>query len=276
VGKEQHKENVKKGYAGIVKRHKRKSLLPKFMQCCDHQEVSHTIGLKIGYTEAQLMEAPTDANLGIGCGNPLAFADVTSGETVLDLGSGAGFDCFLASRQVGESGKVIGIDITGEMVAQAKKNALKGNYGNVEFLVGNIEEMPLEANSVDLIISNCVINLSNKKERIFRESFRVLRPNGRILISDIVLLRALPGYLRDSVEGHIACLAGAVTKYDYLFGLVNAGFGDVAIVQQKSFPIELMLHDPIAQKIINDNKMDQKAVKLIADSIVSLSIRARK
>lgn len=273
---EQIQKNVKSGYADIVKRNTKKSFLPNIFQCCDPKEIATDIGKKIGYSEEELKNVPEDANLGIGCGNPTALASIKKGETILDLGSGAGFDCFLASRETGETGKVIGVDITPEMVTQAKKNAEKGNYKNVEFKVGEIENLPVESNSIDLIISNCVINLSNQKEQVFKEAFRVAKPNGRIMISDIILLNDLPDYVKNSVEGHIACLAGAVRKEDYINAITKAGFTAISIDKQASFPIELMLNDPIAEKIVRENNLTEKEIKDIANSIASISISAKK
>jgi arsenite methyltransferase len=273
---EQIQKNVKSGYADIVKRSTKKSLLPNFFQCCDPKEIASDIGKKIGYSEQELKNVPEDANLGIGCGNPTALASIKKGETILDLGSGAGFDCFLASRQTGETGKVIGVDITPEMVTQAKKNAEKGNYKNVEFIIGEIENLPVENESVDLIISNCVINLSNQKEQVFKEAYRVVKPNGRIMISDIILLNDLPDYVKNSVEGHIACLAGAVRKEDYINAITNAGFKEIRIDKEAAFPIELMLNDPIAEKIIKENYLTEKEITAIANSIASVSISAKK
>jgi arsenite methyltransferase len=273
---EQIKQNVKTGYAEIVKRNTKKSFLPKIFQCCDPKEMASDIGKKIGYSEEELRNVPEDANLGIGCGNPTALASIKKGETILDIGSGAGFDCFLASRETGKTGKVIGVDITPEMVAQAKKNAEKGNYKNVEFKVGEIENLPIENDSIDLIISNCVINLSNQKERVFEEAFRVAKPNGRIMISDIILLNDLPDYVKNSVEGHIACLAGAVRKGHYIDAISKAGFENISIYKQAPFPIELMLNDPIAEKIVRENNLTEKEISAIASSIASVSISARK
>ena len=269
-------KNVKSGYAGIVKRGTKKPFLSNFFQCCDPKAIASDIGKKIGYSEEDLKNVPEDANLGIGCGNPTALASIKKGETILDLGSGAGFDCFLASRETGETGKVIGVDITPEMVAQAQKNAKKGNYKNVEFKVGEIENLPVESNSIDLIISNCVINLSNQKEQVFKEAFRVAKPNGRIMISDIILLTELPDYVKNSVEGHIACLSGAVKKYDYINAIAKAGFTDIRIDKQAHFPIELMLNDPIAEKIVRENNLTEKEITAIANSIASISISAKK
>lgn len=276
MNNDQIKQNVKKGYADIVTRNTKKSFLPSFLLCCDPKEMVADVSKKIGYSDEELKSVPEDANLGIGCGNPTALASIKKGETILDLGSGAGFDCFLASRETGETGKVIGVDITPEMVETANKNAKKGNYTNVEFKVGEIENLPIENETVNLIISNCVINLSNQKEQVFKEAFRVTKPNGRIMISDIILLSELPDYVKNSVEGHIACLSGAVKKDDYINAITKAGFTNVSIDKQTSFPIELMLADPIAQKIISDNNLSEIEIKDIANSIASISISAKK
>lgn len=276
MNNEKIQKNVKSGYANIVKRNTRKSFLPNIFQCCDPKEIATDIGKKIGYSEEELRNVPEDANLGIGCGNPTGLASIKKGETILDLGSGAGFDCFLASKETGEAGKVIGVDITPEMVAQAKKNAEKGKYKNVEFKVGEIENLPIESNSIDLIISNCVINLSNQKNQVFKEAFRVAKSNGRIMISDIILLHDLPDYVKNSVEGHIACLAGAARKEDYLNAIAIAGFSDISIDKEAPFPIELMLNDPIAEKIVMENNLTEKEIKSIANSIASISISAKK
>jgi arsenite methyltransferase len=276
MNNEKIQKNVKSGYANILKRNTRKSFLPNIFQCCDPKEIATNIGKKIGYSEDELRNVPEAANLGIGCGNPTGLASIKKGETVLDLGSGAGFDCFLASKETGETGKVIGVDITPEMVAQAKKNAEKGKYKNVEFKVGEIENLPIESNSIDLIISNCVINLSNQKNQVFKEAFRVAKSNGRIMISDIILLHDLPDYVKNSVEGHIACLAGAVRKEDYINAIARAGFSDISIDKEAPFPIELMLNDPIAEKIVRENNLTEKEIKSIANSIASISISAKK
>ncbi len=273
---EQIQKNVKTGYADIVKRNTKKSFLANVFQCCDPKVMAADIGKKIGYSEEELKNVPEDANLGIGCGNPTALASIKKGETILDLGSGAGFDCFLASGQTGETGNVIGVDITPEMVLQAQKNAEKGNYKNVVFKIGEIENLPVQSDSIDLIISNCVINLSNQKERVFEEAFRVAKPGGRIMISDIILLKDLPDYVKNTVEGHIACLAGAVTKEHYLAAITKAGFTHIGIDKQAPFPIELMLNDPIAQKIVRENNLTETEIRDIANSIASISIRAQK
>lgn len=276
MDKNQIQKNVKQGYAKIVKRSNKLKLVPSFLKCCDVNNVIKDISQSIGYSEDDMKHAPEDSNLGIGCGNPIGIASIQKGQTILDLGSGAGFDCFLAARETGESGKVIGIDMTPEMVMQARKNAKKGNYKNVEFIIGEIENLPIENDSIDLIISNCVINLSNQKEQVFREAFRVLKQNGSILFSDIVLQKELPDYVKYTVEGHIACLAGAIRKEDYIFGLEQAGFSRIQIKKLSHFPIELMLNDPIAQKIVSENQLTEIEISEIVNSIASISIYAKK
>jgi SAM-dependent methyltransferase len=189
----------------------------------------------IGYSEEQLRNIPESAIVGLGCGNPTALADLKSGEIVLDLGAGAGIDVFLAANKVGSEGHVIGIDMTEEMVKRANKTAKKYGYKNVEFKLGEIENLPLEDNSVDVIISNCVINLSSDKLRAFREAYRVLKPGGRILISDLVTEGELPEDIRKNFEAWAGCTAGALEKKEYLDTIKKAGFRDVNIVSQKTF-----------------------------------------
>ncbi len=183
----------------------------------------------LGYSDQELKEVPEGANLGLGCGNPRAIASIQEGETVLDLGSGAGFDAFLAAKQVGSTGRVIGVDMTHEMLAQARKNAKAGDYANVEFRLGEIENLPLPDNSVDVIISNCVINLSPDKGRVFEEAFRVLKPGGRLAVSDIVARAGMPENIQRDMALYTGCVAGASTVPDLETDLRNAGFRDIAI-----------------------------------------------
>jgi arsenite methyltransferase len=187
------------------------------------------IAKEVGYREEDLSVIPDGANLGLGCGNPVAIAGIREGEVVLDLGSGAGLDVFLAAPRVGESGRVIGLDMTDEMIAAARKNAEAGGYKNVEFRHGDIENMPIEDNSVDLIISNCVLNLVPDKQKAFREMYRVLKPGGRIAVADIVLEGALPASLTENEDAYCACISGAVSKPDYLKGLTDAGLDNVNV-----------------------------------------------
>lgn len=194
--------------------------------CCD---ATAMVASEIGYTAEELGTVPAGANLGLGCGNPLALASISPGETVLDLGSGAGFDAFLAAGRVGPGGKVIGVDITPEMVEQARANAEKGCYTNVEFRLGDIEALPVEDGSVDLVISNCVLNLVPDKARAFAEIARVLKPGGRVAISDIVLDGPLPESLQGSEKGYCSCISGAIGRQQYLAKLAAAGLVELNI-----------------------------------------------
>ena len=185
--------------------------------------------LQIGYSQEELKAVPAGADLGLGCGNPQAIAALQPGETVLDLGSGGGFDCFLAVRQVGPGGRVIGVDMTAEMVAKARKNAGEAGYANVEFRLGEIEHLPVADASVNVIISNCVINLSPDKGQVFREAFRVLRPGGRLAISDVVATAPMPDEIRKDLALYAGCLAGAAA-IDHLEAMLReAGFHQIRI-----------------------------------------------
>ena len=196
--------------------------------CCQPQPVP-IAAQRLGYSREDLEAAPQGANLGLGCGNPRAIADLKAGETVLDLGSGAGFDCFLAARQVGPTGQVIGVDMTPDMVAKARENALQVGLPNVEFRLGEIEDLPVADGSVDAIISNCVINLSPDKARVFREAFRVLKPGGRLAISDVVATAALPEDLSGDPGLYSCCIGGASPVAEIEAALRAAGFTRIRI-----------------------------------------------
>jgi SAM-dependent methyltransferase len=195
--------------------------------CCGPGAESSSEAL--GYSDEERRGAPEGADLGLGCGNPQAIAELKSGERVLDLGSGAGFDAFLAARQVGETGRVIGVDMTAEMIAKARGNITKTDPGNVEFRLGEIEHLPVADGSVDVIMSNCVINLSTDKPAVFREAFRVLAPGGRLAISDIIAIREIPDAVRNDLEAYAGCVSGAALVADVEALLVEAGFGQVRI-----------------------------------------------
>jgi len=230
----------------------------------------------VGYSAEDLKAVPEDANLGLGCGNPTALAGLKPGETVLDLGSGAGIDCFLAARKVGLSGRVIGVDMTPEMLDRARENARKSGLSNVEFRLGEIESLPVADGAVDVIISNCVINLSTDKPRVFREAFRVLRPGGRLMVSDLALKKPLPEEIRTSVEAYVACIAGAMVKDDYLGAIRGAGFTDVEVVSEKTFPAELVLEDSLAPQVAKTLKLSREALEEHIASVLSLNVTATK
>lgn len=243
--------------------------------CCG-TDTAKDVSVKMGYTEEELGSIPEEANLGVGCGNPVALASLKEGETVLDLGSGAGIDCFIAANKVGQDGKVIGVDMTPEMLERARANARKGDYGNVEFRLGEIEHLPVADNSVDVIISNCVINLAPDKGQVFRESFRVLKPGGRLMVSDIVLLKELPEAIKSSVEAYVGCIAGAMMKDEYLGSIRAAGFQDVDIIAETTISTDLCCDDPIAEAIIADSKAAPEEVRETAASVASVQVQGVK
>jgi SAM-dependent methyltransferase len=250
------RDMVREGYAGIAR---------NSGSCCGGATANaDTIARHIGYSEEDVRAVPAGANLGLGCGNPLALANVQPGETVLDLGSGAGFDALLAAQAVGPTGCVVGIDMTPEMLARAEANVQKAGVPNVEFRRGYIEALPVEDASVDVVISNCVINLSPEKPRVFAEAMRVLKPGGRLLVSDLVLTRPLPESVRASVEAYVGCIAGASLKDDYIGQIRDAGFADVAVVEERGYgPSADMLPDVVK---------DAKAW----DAVLSVKVRAVK
>ncbi len=229
----------------------------------------------IGYTDEEMRSVPEGANLGLGCGNPIAHASIREGETILDLGAGAGFDCFLAARAAGPSGRVIGVDMTPDMVEKARENARKGGYGNVEFRLGEIENLPAADGSVDLVISNCVVNLSPDKKRVFSEAFRVLKPGGRLMVSDIVLLADLPDAMRESVAAYTGCIAGAARKDDYLEAVGAAGFRDVRVLEQTSFGLESS-DDPLAKAAAAAFSIRPEDLTDLARSVASIKVSAVK
>ncbi|VVB88046.1 Putative arsenite methyltransferase [uncultured archaeon] len=271
---EEVKKTVREGYAKIARQGS--SCCAPVTNCCGNVSRAEDISRKIGYCDEELLSVPEGANLGLGCGNPVALASLKEGETVLDLGSGAGFDCFLAAGRVGKKGKVIGVDMTPDMLDKARANARAGNYTNVEFRLGEIENLPAADNSIDAIISNCVINLAPDKKRVFEEAFRVLKPGGRLMVSDLVLMKELPDAIKNSVEAYIGCLSGAVMKEEYLEAIWNAGFNDVRIIDETHFPVELMTNDPTAKAFISNFNIPVEAVKEIAESIVSVKVHGTK
>lgn len=256
-----------------------KVALGKANSCCGNSNCcnpAETISKAIGYSESDLSAVPDGANLGLGCGNPTALAGIKEGETVLDLGSGAGFDCFLAANRVGKSGKVIGVDMTPEMLDKARNNGKKGGYENVEFRLGEIENLPVADNSVDLIISNCVINLSENKTRVLSEAFRALKPGGRVMISDIVLDGELPEKIKESVAAYVGCFSGAITKDEYLSQMKKAGFINIQVVEESAIDFSELANDPSANKISNDLGLSTEQLKEVAKRVKSAKISASK
>ena len=274
MSNEKIKKAVRKGYAEIAKRDS--SCCIPTSPCCGSSDLAEDIDRKIGYAKEELNAVPKGANLGLGCGNPTALASLKEGEIVLDLGSGAGFDCFLAANKVGKTGRVIGVDMTPEMIDKARENATKGNYENVEFMLGEIENLPAGDNSVDVLISNCVINLSPNKKRVFMEAFRVLKPQGRLMISDIVLLKELPDSIKNSVSAYIACVSGAIMKNDYMDLIKKAGFQRVNIMDESPFHIELMVNDTAAKRPIEALNPSSENGEGILNSIASIKVSGIK
>ncbi len=268
------KKAVREGYAEIAKREV--SCCAPDSSCSCGANTTETISKAIGYTDKELGSVPEGANLGLGCGNPTALASLAEGETVLDLGSGAGFDCFLAANKVGKSGKVIGVDMTTEMLEKARENARKGNYENVEFRLGEIENIPSADNSVDVVISNCVINLSPDKKGVFSEAFRVLKPGGRLMISDIVLQKELPDFIKNSIAAYIGCVSGAMKNEEYIELIKETGFEEVRIVDEVVFPVEQIVNDPTARAVIEEMALPQEKIMDMAGSIVSVKVQAIK
>ncbi|MDD4894020.1 MAG: arsenite methyltransferase [Candidatus Omnitrophica bacterium] len=255
------KKIVKEGYAKIARQG---ASCCSSGSCCQSAISPDKISASVGYSDTEMKSVPEGANLGLGCGNPVAIASLKEGDVVLDLGSGAGFDAFLASPRVGKNGRVIGVDMTPEMIEKARVNAQKGNYKNIEFRLGEIEKIPVEDNSIDVIISNCVINLSPDKESVFKEAFRVLKSGGKLMVSDLVLVRELPDIIKESVEAYVGCLAGAIMKDDYLSFIKKAGFRDVEVVSQANYPVEAMANDK------------QENLKDVENSIASIKVSAVK
>jgi arsenite methyltransferase len=203
--------------------------------CCSGQQINiKDASINIGYSESDLEGIPIESNMGLGCGNPIAIAGLKEGEIVLDLGSGGGFDCFLARKQVGESGYVIGVDMTPEMVKLARQNAEQSAYKNIEFRLGEIEHLPVADDSIDVIISNCVINLALDKQQVFNETYRVLKAGGRLSISDIVATEEIPDSIKNDLASWAGCIAGAELIDNIEIMLKNAGFENISLIPKEN------------------------------------------
>jgi arsenite methyltransferase len=263
---EQVHKMVRKGYGKIAKANQ-----PSCGCGC-----ATNVSTQVGYSKEELKAVPEGADLNLGCGNPVALASLKEGETVVDLGSGGGLDCFLAAKKVGEKGKVIGIDMTAEMLDRARANLRKSKYKNVEFRLGEIENLPVANNTADVIISNCVINLSPNKQRVFNEAFRVLKPKGRLMISDMVLVKEIPQAILDNVSAYIGCISGAEKKADYLKHIEHAGFKNVQIVEETTMPIEALISQETASQILKELKMTMKQASEYFGAAVSMKVSATK
>ena len=265
---ERIREMVSEGYARVAR---------EASSCCGSRPPgADEAARKIGYEEEQLEAVPDGANLGVGCGNPTAIDSLRPGEAVVDLGSGAGMDSFLAARQVGEKGRVIGIDMTDDMLEKARENARKAGFDNVEFRKGIIEQLPVEDESVDVVLSNCVINLSPEKHRVFAEVYRVLKPGGRMMVSDVVLEQALPEKVLWSVDAYIGCVGGASLREEYLETIRRAGFSEVRVEREACFGDVIDLDDPQITAAMEELEITREQARDYAKAVTSLHIFARK
>lgn len=273
------RKRVREGYARIAENQ---------TCCCDSNKADET-SRKVGYTENEIQSVPEGANMNLGCGNPVALASLKKGETVVDLGSGGGFDCFLATKRVGDKGRVIGVDMTPEMIDKARQNAQRGKYKNVEFRLGEIENLPVADNTADVVISNCVINLAPNKKRIFEEVFRVLKSGGRLMISDIVLLKELPKEIKKEMNP-TSCITGAILKNKYIETIKAVGFENVKLIEERHYSSEDLADDPNAEVLTFNPKtnvtetkkvseLDEKAkqrMKVTLETISSINVSAIK
>ena len=271
------KQAVVESYGKLAKSRKNR-FFSKLFSCCDVNANSQSVAEHIGYSKEEIQQAPASSNLGVGCGNPSSIANIKADDTVVDLGSGGGFDAFIISSQVGEMGKVIGIDLSDEMLDLARRNAQAGGYRNTEFIKGDIESLPLDEGVADHVISNCVINLSLQKDKVFKEAYRVLKVGGQLAISDIVLERELPALIEESLAGHIACISGAERLESYMKYIEEAGFRKIEVVSKSAFPLELMLQDPQVLKLAETMNFDLSGEEArdIASRVISVSVRAIK
>ncbi len=226
------RQNVRESYSQVAEASDSGDSCGTQSSCCgvsDDAAINTLVSTRLGYSEGDLNDVPEGADMGLGCGNPRAIASIKPGETILDLGSGGGFDCFLAAAETGEKGRVIGIDMTPTMISKARANAVKGKYQQVEFRLGEIEHMPVADEAIDVIISNCVINLSPDKQQVFSEAFRVLKPGGRLAISDIVASAELPDTIKNDLALYSGCMAGASLIGELQNILENCGYEQIKI-----------------------------------------------
>lgn len=261
---DKHRQNVRQAYTQVAHADTKGDASGNESSCCgvsDDSSINSLISTRLGYSEEDINSVPEGADMGLGCGNPRAIASIKPGETVVDLGSGGGFDCFLAAHEVTDSGKVIGVDMTPDMVSKARNNAVRGKFSNVEFRLGEIENLPVANNTADVLISNCVINLSPNKPRVFEEAFRVLKPGGRLAISDVVATVKLPDEMRNDPDLVAGCMGNA-SLVDELETMIRAaGFKDINIKPKDE-----------SKAFIRDWAPEHK----VTDYVVSATIEATK
>ena len=261
---DEHRQNVRDAYSKVAQANNQGTGCGVETSCCgvsDDAAINTLISTRLGYSEEDLDKVPSGADMGLGCGNPRAIASLQVGEVVVDLGAGGGFDCFLAAHEVGTDGHVIGIDMTPDMLSKARSNATKGQYQNVEFRLGEIENLPVADSSADVIISNCVINLSPNKSRVFQEAFRILKPGGRLAISDVVATVELPEAMRNDAGLIAGCMGNASLIEDLEAMIREAGFMDVRILPKDE-----------SKEFIRDWAPDHN----VADYVVSATIEGIK
>lgn len=274
---EKIRKNVRERYAKMARE---ELCCNSSTSCCESSTTYEEQSKKMGYTEEELKSIPKGSNLGQGCGNPVALVSLREGETVIDLGSGGGVDCFLAAKKVGAKGRVIGVDMTPEMIDKARKNALKGNYGNVEFRLGEIENLPVADNTADVIISNCVITLIPNKKRVYEEAFRALKPGGRLVVSDLVLTKELPAAIKERIHP-ASSIQAAMMKEKYIETIKQAGFQDIKLVNEKQYcsfeditynsnaKIIAANRDTKIQESKSTSKLDEKSKAIVKETLVS-------
>jgi len=270
------KEAVRDRYAGHAVT--KTSCCGAGSSCCGSSASAGTAIPEGAYDAADLSALPADADLGLGCGNPLALESLAEGETIVDLGSGGGIDCFLAARKVGPAGRVIGVDMTPEMIALARRNAKRGGYDNVEFRLSEIEAIALPDDTADIVISNCVINLVPDKHAAFAEAFRITKPGGRLSVSDIVTSEPLPELARESVAAYVACLGGASVLDDYLGAIRDAGYTEVLVASDVAYAMEDEEADALTAAFGVDlpEGLSDDEVRRVAKLFHSVTVHARK
>ncbi len=269
----QVKEQVSKIYAQIALQRGEGSR----SEDADHAMVDvDAVAQAIGYSTEELKSIPDGANLGVGCGNPGALVDIQPGEKVLDLGSGAGLDCFVAANTVGPTGQVIGVDMTRSMVDKAKRGSVLGGYMNVAFSLGDVESLPIKNQQMDVVLSNCVIDLAPNKDRVFQEAFRVLKAGGRLALSDTLRTRELDDDLKTSLGSYLPCLPGGIMRDRYLQMVESAGFDNIEVVDEAVFPVDLVFEDEFIDTMVKDGIASRADLDEVARSVVSVKLRATK